>query len=149
MKKGKLLKVMSMMSIGVLAMGMFTGCGNKAAETMTINSDKIIMATNAGFEPFEYYEGTEVVGFDIEIAQAIANKLGVELVIEDMAFDNTLLSLSSGKVDMVVAGLTVTEARAKQVDFSTSYFESQQSIIVKADDNSIQDADGLDRKSVV
>ena len=78
----------------------------------------LVMATNAEFEPWEYYEGSEIVGIDVEIAQAIADKLGVELEVEDMAFDSIIPAVTSGKADFGAAGMTVDETRKKSVDFT-------------------------------
>lgn len=91
------------------------------------------MATNAEFPPYEYYEGDEIVGLDVDFAQAIADKLGMELTIEDMAFDSIIAAVTSGKADMGVAGMTVTEDRATQVNFSDTYYTSKQVIIMKDD----------------
>lgn len=100
----------------------------------------LIMATNAEFPPYEYHDssqtgpdGTDIVGIDAEIAGAIAEKLGKELVIEDIAFDSLIPELQSGKADLVAAGMTVTEDRLVNVDFSDTYATAVQSIIVTSD----------------
>ncbi|MBQ4145202.1 MAG: transporter substrate-binding domain-containing protein [Clostridia bacterium] len=93
---------------------------------------KLVMGTNAEFAPFEYMDdNNEIAGYDIEIAKQIARNLGYELVIENMAFDGLIAALSGGKVDMIIAGMTVTEERKLQVDFSDSYYKAAQVIIVK------------------
>ena len=89
------------------------------------------MATNAQFPPYEYIEDQKIVGIDADLAQAIADKLGMELKIEDMQFDGIIDSITSGKADIGVAGMTITEVRLKTVDFSTPYTTSTQVIIVK------------------
>ncbi len=91
----------------------------------------IKMATNAYFQPYEYYDGETIIGIDAEIAAAIAEKLGMELKIEDMEFDSILTAVQKGSVDFGMAGMTVTEDRLKDVDFTTSYANGVQSIIVK------------------
>ena len=91
------------------------------------------MATNAEFPPYEYYESDEITGLDVDFAQAICDKLGMELEIEDMAFDSIIPAVNSGKADMGVAGMTVTPDREKEVLFSDSYYSSKQVIIVKDD----------------
>lgn len=91
----------------------------------------LTMATNAEFPPYEFYEGGEVVGIDAEIAKAIADKLGMELVIEDMDFSAIIAAVQGGKADMGMAGMTVTEERLESVDFSKSYATGVQVIIVK------------------
>ena len=89
------------------------------------------MATNAEFEPYEYREGDEVVGIDADIAQAICDKLGYELEIDDMEFDAILAAVQSGKADFGAAGMTVTEDRKKSVDFTDPYTTAEQVVIVK------------------
>ena len=91
----------------------------------------LIMATNAAFEPYEYVEGENIVGIDADIAQAICDKLGYELVIEDMEFDSIINAVQSGKADIGVAGMTVTEDRLKNIDFTDSYTTATQVIIVR------------------
>lgn len=129
------------MSIAVTAL---TGCGAKEVE----KTGPIIMGTNAEFAPFEYWEGTEIVGFDIEISEKIAEKLGRELKIEDMEFEGLIAALESGKVEFIAAGMTKTEDKAKQVDFSDAYFTSSQLITVRADETEITSGDDLVGKTI-
>ena len=89
------------------------------------------MATNAEFPPYEYREEGNIVGLDVDFAKAICDKLGYELVVEDMAFDSIILSVTSGKADFGAAGMTITEERKETVNFTTPYTESSQVIIVK------------------
>ncbi|MBE6688585.1 MAG: amino acid ABC transporter substrate-binding protein [Ruminococcaceae bacterium] len=91
----------------------------------------IIMATNAYFKPYEFYEGEKIVGIDAEIAEAIAAKLGKTLQIADMQFDTILTAVLEGSVDFGMAGMTVTEERLESVNFTSSYASGVQSIIVK------------------
>ena len=91
---------------------------------------KIVMATNAYFPPYEFYEGETIVGIDAEIAAAIAEYLGMELVISDMEFDSIITAVKEGSVDFGMAGMTITEDRLKEVDFSVSYATGVQAIIV-------------------
>lgn len=91
----------------------------------------LVMATNAAFEPYEYYEGTEIVGIDADMARAVCDKLGYELQIEDMEFDSIINAVQSGKADMGVAGMTVTEDRLIAIDFTDSYATATQVIIVR------------------
>ena len=95
------------------------------------NNGTLVMATNATFEPYEYYEGDKVVGIDADMAQAVADKLGMELKIEDMEFDSIITAVQSGKADIGVAGMTVTEDRLKSIDFTNPYTTAAQVIIVK------------------
>ncbi|MFR5876029.1 MAG: transporter substrate-binding domain-containing protein, partial [Eubacterium sp.] len=98
------------------------------------SKDQLVIATNAEFEPFEYRNGDQFYGIDMEIAQALAQKLGKELVIKDMKFDAVVLSVQQHKADIAAAGLTVTDERAKQVNFTESYYSASQKLIVKGDD---------------
>lgn len=91
----------------------------------------LVMATNAEFEPYEYHEGDEIVGIDVDIARAICDKLGYELKIEDMEFDSILPSVDAGKADFGAAGMTVTEERKQNVDFTDTYTNATQVVIVK------------------
>ena len=91
----------------------------------------LVMATNAEFRPYEYYEGDEIIGLDADFAQAIADRLGMDLKIEDMAFDSIIPAVTSGKADFGAAGMTVTEERQQQVLFSDTYYTARQVIIVK------------------
>ena len=100
-------------------------------EFTTVTEGKLTMATNAYFQPYEYYEGDKIVGIDAEIAAAIAEKLGLELVISDMQFDSIITAVKEGSADLGLAGMTVTEDRQLEVDFSISYASGVQSIIVK------------------
>ncbi len=95
------------------------------------SGEKLVMATNAAFPPYEYHENGKIVGIDAEIAQAIADKLGMELEIVDVEFNSIVSGVASKKYDMGMAGLTVTEDRKESVDFSDSYATGIQSIIVK------------------
>ena len=127
-------------------------CGSKKEETESKEesgkeSDTLVMATNAEFPPYEYYEGDEVVGIDAEIAQAIAEELGMTLKIEDMAFDSIIPAVTSGKADFGAAGMTVTEDRKKNVDFTDTYATATQVIIVK-EDSDIAGPDDLVGKKI-
>ena len=105
--------------------------GESTAEEST--GGTLVMATNAEFPPYEFYDGDAIVGIDVEIMQAIAENLGMTLEIEDMAFDSVITSVQTGKADIGAAGLTVTEDRLANVNFSDAYAESAQMIIVQED----------------
>ena len=102
----------------------------------------LTMATNAAFPPYEYIEGGEVVGIDADIAAAIAEKLGLELQIEDMEFDAIIEAVKSGKADIGLAGMTVTPDRAEEVNFTASYATGVQVVIV-TEDSAIVSVDDL------
>ena len=113
------------------------------SDSMTIEKGKLIMSTNAEFPPYEMTtDDGGFAGIDIEIAEAIAEKLGLELVIDDMDFNAALLAVQKGKSDMVMAGVTVDPDRQKVMDFSNSYATGVQVIIVKEDSNVTADTLG-------
>lgn len=93
--------------------------------------DKLIMVTEAGFAPYEYYADGKIVGVDVEIAKEIAKELGKELVVKDVTFDSIIYEIKSDKADLGIAGISYTEERAKQVDFSINYTSSRQVVIVR------------------
>ena len=107
----------------------------------------LVMATNAEFPPYEYHEGDEIVGIDADIAAAIADELGMELKIEDMAFESIITAVSGGKADMGLAGMTVDPDRLKNVNFSDTYAEAAQMIIVK-EGSDIAGVDDLTGKKI-
>ncbi|MDO4620850.1 MAG: transporter substrate-binding domain-containing protein [Lachnospiraceae bacterium] len=120
----------------------------EADQVATIQAaGKVVMSTNAEFEPFEYKDSNDIVGIDPEIAAKIAEKLGVELEITDIAFDSLIPSMNKGKADFIAAGMTATEERSKNVDFSVPYFNASQSIIVLAD-SEIKSRTDLNDKTV-
>ena len=125
-----------------------TAAETAAAELKTVESGKLIMSTNAAFPPYEMTtDSGEFEGIDIETAQAIADKLGLELQIDDMDFDAALLAVQQGKSDMVMAGVTVTDERQNVMDFTDSYATGIQSIIVK-EDSDIASVDDLAGKKI-
>lgn len=107
-------------------------CPYESPADVERSNGKLVMATNAAFEPYEYYKDGEIVGLDAEMAQAIADKLGMELEIVDMDFDAIINAVQSGKADIGVAGMTVTEERLQSIDFTDTYAKSKQVIIVRA-----------------
>ena len=115
-------KIIAILLIAMLALG-------AVAETLPV----LTMGTNAAFKPYEFYEDTEIVGIDAEIAAAICEKLGYQLEIIDMDFATLIPAVVSGKIDFAMAGMTVTEERLQSVNFSVSYATGVQSIIVPID----------------
>lgn len=112
-------------------------------EEATTADGTLVMGTNAAFPPYEYYEGDKIVGIDADIAQAIGDKLGMDVTIEDMDFSSLITAVQTGKIDMVMAGMTVTPDREKNVNFSDSYAKGIQSIIV-TEDSEIASPDDLE-----
>ena len=118
-----------------------------AGEVTTVTEGVLTMGTNAAFPPYEYYEGDEIVGIDAEIAQALAEKLGLTLEIVDMDFNSIVTAVQSGKIDVGIAGMTVDPDRQKNVDFTDSYATGVQVIIVP-EDSEIASADDLEGKLI-
>lgn len=151
MKKGLIKKVVTTALLGIMTMG-FVGCG--AADNTSAAGDKketkdlletiqekgkVVVGMSADYAPYEFHyideNGKDVIGgFDVDIANEIADALGVELVIQEMDFDALVAALPAGKVDLVISGMNPTEERAKVVDFSEIYYNSQHGILVRAED---------------
>ncbi len=135
-------KIVKLLSVFVLMLSFaFTANGAEKKE-------KIYVGTNAEFPPFEYLEGSKVVGFDIDFINAIAAEMGKEVVIKDMSFDGLLPALQTNKVDVVIAGMTATEERMKAVNFSQPYYSANQVIILAEDNTDIKDFADLKGKVV-
>ena len=144
----KLKKLMCAVLAGVCVFSL-AACGNKESGSKDgEKKETLVMATNAEFPPFEYYEGQEIVGIDAELAEEIGKILGMEVKIEDMAFDSVIPAVGTGKADFGAAGLTITEDRKTQVDFSDEYYTSKQEIIVKADNAEVASPDDLKGKKI-
>ena len=144
--KAGLKKLLALGLVAILATGL-VGCGNKSSDNSGGNqtaleqikkNKKLVVATSPDYPPFEFMvsEGgkSKIVGADIDLAQKIADKLGVELEIKAMDFDALLPALQAGKVDMVITGMTPNEKRKKAVDFSDIYFKGENAVIVNAKD---------------
>ena len=137
-------KIITLVLAVLMVASLLAGCGNADAKNglKTVESGKLIMATNAAFPPYEYIEGNEIVGIDAEIAGAIAEKLGLELQIDDMEFDSIVESVKGGKADIGLAGMTVTAERQEVINFTASYATGVQVVIV-AEDSAITSVDDL------
>lgn len=120
-------------------------CGSDQASA---KSDKIYVGTEAGFAPYEYMSGDQVVGVDMDIAQAIADALGKELVIKNMDFDGALNAVQQGQVDFVAAGVSVDEERQKVMDFSHNYVDSSDVVIVNASADTVKTNEDIADKIV-
>jgi polar amino acid transport system substrate-binding protein len=134
-------KLVSIMVVSVMAATLFAGCGNK-------NKDTLIVGTEAGFAPYEYMEGDKVVGIDMDIAQAIADSMGKELVIKNMDFDGALLAVQNGTVDFVAAGVSVNEERKEVMDFSIDYVDSTEVVVVNNVNPTVASVEDLTDKIV-
>ena len=140
-------RILSIALVAVLAATLACACGKKESTGMTVNDGVLTMATNAYFPPYEYYEGEEIVGIDAEIAKAVADKLGLELKIEDMEFDSIITAVQTGKADIGLAGMTVTDERKQSVNFSDTYATGIQVVIV-TEDSYITSVDDLEGKKI-
>ena len=109
--------------------------------------DKLIMVTEAGFAPYEYYSDGKIVGVDVDIAKEIAREMGKKLVVKDVAFDSIITEVKSGKSDIGAAGISYTEERAKSVDFSINYTESKQVVVVRKN-SGILTVDNINGKKI-
>ena len=140
-------KIISLVMVLVMATAVFSACGSKSSDSKSGGDGKQVlsMATNAEFPPYEYVEGEDVVGTDVDIAQAIADKLGMELKVDNMNFDSIIPAITSGKDAIGVAGMTVTDERKKNVDFTDSYATGVQVVIVR-EDSKITDVKDLTTK---
>ena len=137
-------KILSLLLICILSVSMLVACGSDDEKSGDGSGEKktLVMATNAEFPPYEYLEGDKVVGIDVDIAQAIADKLDMELQIDNIQFDSIIPAVTSGKADIGIAGMTVTDERKESVDFTDSYATGVQVIIVK-EGSKIKKADDL------
>lgn len=162
----KSLKKFIAMSLVIGSMFTFAACGSKdtAANSTGDNSQsatmerikkngKLVLGTSADYPPYEFHKSIDgkdqIVGFDIEVAKEIAKDLGVKLEIKDMKFDGLLAALDQGNVDIVVAGMTPTPEREKNVDFSNVYYQAVQTIVVRdSDKDKIKSTDDLNGKKI-
>lgn len=133
-------RIIGVITFIVFTMLFVTGCKSK--------KDTIIVGTEAGFAPYEYLEGDEVVGVDMDIAKAIADYLGKELVIKNMDFKGALAAVQSGQVDFVAAGVSVDEERMKVMDFSVDYVDSTEVVVVNKENPMVSSIDDLDGKII-
>lgn len=155
--KKNLVKVMSAIAAAAMCVSVMASCGSNTAkpveEGTTAKTEKIVMGTNAAFQPFEFTTSNGLVGefdgIDVAIAKKIADSMGKELKIEDMEFDGLIASVSSGKVDFVAAGMTATDERRQNVDFSDTYYVASQVMLVPKDCEDITKAEDLKNDKTV
>lgn len=140
----------------VMALGLLSGCGSSNSDSNTPSGDdasdaaaktKLVVATSPDFPPFESLEGSEVVGIEVDILKKVAEKMGMELDLQQMDFDSVIPGVQAGKFDVGMSGITVTDKRKENVDFSSVYFMAAQAIVVTADSGIIGKAD-LEGKKV-
>ena len=146
-------KLLTVMLAAIMLLAM-VACGNNNSEptpepTPTPDETKTLyMATEGTFPPYEYYDGDKLVGIDVEVAGAIAEKLGMKLEVVDIAFDSIVSGVQAGKYDMGMAGMTVNEERLEQVNFSDSYSTGIQVVIVK-EGGKVQSLDDMGAEGVI
>lgn len=140
MKKGMIKKILAVAAVGVMGLGLIS-CGNKNnADKLTEIKEKgtLVVGLSADYAPYEFHmmkDGKdEIVGFDVEIAKEIAKDMGVELEIKDMEFDSLISAVPTGKIDMVISGMTPTAERKEAVDFSDIYYIAEHGMVVRAED---------------
>jgi polar amino acid transport system substrate-binding protein len=143
----KFTKLLALLLVVVMCFGMFAACGSKDDDQNKDDTKVIKMGTNAAFPPYEYKEGEKFVGIDVEIANAIAEKLGMKLEIVDMEFDSIITAVNQGEVDFGMAGMTVTDKRLLEVNFTSSYATGVQVVIVK-EGSDIKTPDDLTGKKI-
>lgn len=139
MLKNNIFKIIMALSI---ILTIFIGCQKKE------DKNKLYVGTNAEFEPFEYREGDNIVGFDIDLINEIAKLIGAEIEVVDMQFDGLLPALEAKKIDLIIAGMTATEERKQFVNFSEPYYNSKQSIVVLSNNTDITTFDNFAGKKV-
>ena len=132
----KIKKVAGILLAGTMMISM-AACGGKEEGA---KSEKLIVGTEAGFAPYEYMKGNEVVGIDMDIAKAIADEMGKELEIKNMDFDGALAAVQSGKVDFVAAGVSISPEREEAMDFSNEYVNSTEVIVVNKENPAVTPA---------
>lgn len=149
----KMKKVLSLALVGAMVLS-FAACGSSKEEPKKEDkkaekqSEKLIVGTEAGFAPYEYMKGNEVVGIDMDIAKAIADELGQELEIKNMDFDGALAAVQQGKVDMVAAGVSIDEERAEVMDFSHEYVSSTEVVVVNKENPAVSSVEDLNDKVI-
>ena len=130
----KFTKMLPLILSAVLLISLLAACGSSGKTIEDIKSSgKLVIATSPDFPPFEYLEDGQVAGIEVDILSAVAEKLGVELQIEQMDFDSVIPGVQAGKFDVGVSGITANEKRKKNVDFSHAYFLASQAIVVNQD----------------
>jgi len=134
-------KKISILLVMTVVLAMLAACAKK-------DENILIMGTNAEFPPYEFWEDGEIVGIDVEFVRAIADKLGMEFKVEDMNFNAIIPAVQSGKVTIGAAGMTITEERMKQVDFTDTYYTGRQVIIVLEDNTEIMSPEDLEDKKI-
>jgi polar amino acid transport system substrate-binding protein len=139
-------KIIALLVLGmfVLALGL-AGCGQQASQSKVLK-----VASDTAFAPFEFQDEKtkEYVGFDMDLMKAIGKQMGMEVQVQSMNFDGLIPALEAGNVDAVISAMTITEERAKKVNFSKAYYKSGLSMVVKSDNNTIKEFKDLEGKRI-
>lgn len=145
-------KLLSFAAASLAALTLLAGCGGqsdqKSQDAAKGDSKKLIVGTEPTFPPFEFTENDKTVGFDIDLAQAICDKLGYQMEIKNLGFDALIPALKSGQIDLIAAGMDATEDRKKQVEFTDIYFKSGYTLVVRKDNTDITGYDTIAGKVV-
>lgn len=144
------IKMKTMVISSFMIFGILSGCSNSDTSDTESKKDTLVMGTSADYKPFEYVdtaEGPEIIGFEVDIANYIADSLGYNLEIKDMDFNSLITAVKSDKVDFVMSGMTPTDERRKSVDF-TDIYHSSINIFLTINDNNFTSVDDLNEKVV-
>jgi glutamine transport system substrate-binding protein len=153
MKRPVLLVAVALVAVALMAAMFLPGCGEKkeekaAPKVKTLKSGELSMGSDTAYPPFESTEGNDYVGFDIDLAKEIAKRLGLELKVVPTAWDGIIPGLKTDKYDMLMSAMTITEERSQEIDFTDPYIDSDQSIAVKSDNDTIKGKEDLNGKVV-
>lgn len=143
-------KYLSILAASVAAVSLFAGCGSDSADNKGAASEEkvLIVGTEPTFPPFEFTEDGKDVGFDIDLLQAVSDKIGYKMEIKNLGFDALIPALKSGQIDLIAAGMDATEERKKQVDFTDVYFSGGYTVVVRKDNTDITGYESLAGKTV-
>lgn len=145
-------KLLSFAAASLAALTLLAGCGSstdqKSQDTAKKESKTLIVGTEPTFPPFEFTENDKTVGFDIDLAQAVCDKLGYKMELKNLGFDALIPALKSGQIDLIAAGMDATEDRKKQVTFTDVYFKSGYTLVVRKDNTDITGYDTISGKIV-
>ena len=126
-------KWITLAAVSLAAMTVLTGCGGSQGDSSKKASDTLVIGMEPTFPPFEFTENDQYVGFDIDFAKAVADKLGMKAEVKSLGFDALIPALKSGQIDLIASGMDATPERAKQVSFTKPYFHDGYSVVVRKD----------------
>ena len=142
-------KVMTLAAASIAALTLLAGCGGSTEQSAGSKGDKtLIVGTEPTFPPFEFTENDKDVGFDIDLAQAICDKLGYKMEVKNLGFDALIPALKSGQIDIIAAGMDATEERKKQINFTDVYYQGGYTIVVPVGNTDITGYDSIAGKTV-